>query len=232
MRKHIGVQLTGLQSSDLAQPSIVDVATSPVETIDDHSVKFAAVVQGAVPDVLASVTNGQPGPSEADKILPSAAAFRDASVDPLHHGLVPLALLGQEGKNGTLVVGAEHAAPHQLAAVGSAPGVSVPPPGGPATLVFEAGLGARNGEPPGTHAGQPSFPVTTKTGTINFTRFHRVGERITSKSLGHTPLLRASCVRMTRVVSVVNRLNEGLDTSLESVSRFSVHSERADKKNL
>src|SRR5262249_19506302 len=94
-------------------------------------------------------------------------------LDPLHHGLVPLALLGQEPKNGTLVVGAEHAAPHQLATVGSAPGgIVIPPPGGPATKVFEAGLGARNGEPPGTHAGHPSFPVTTKTGTISFTRFH------------------------------------------------------------
>src|SRR5262249_5837721 len=80
MRKHIGVQPPGLQSSDLPQPSIVDVATSPVEPIKHHSVKFAAVVQGAVPDILASVTDGQAVPSEADKTLPSAAAFRDASI--------------------------------------------------------------------------------------------------------------------------------------------------------
>jgi hypothetical protein len=33
--------------------------------------------------------------------------------------------------------------------------------------VFEAGLGQRTGEPPGTRAGQPAFPTTTKTGTIS-----------------------------------------------------------------
>src|SRR5262245_15320124 len=124
MRKHNGVQPTGLQSSDLAQPSIVDVTTPSVEISDDRSVRLAAVEEGAVLDVLAAVTNGQAVPSDGDKILPSGAAFHDASVDPLHHGLVPLALLGQEGKNGTLVVGADHAMTHQVAAVGSAPGVS------------------------------------------------------------------------------------------------------------
>jgi hypothetical protein len=45
----------------------------------------------------------------------------------------------------------------------------VPPPGGQSTTVFEAGLGPRNGEPPGTHAGQSAFPTTTKVGTISFT---------------------------------------------------------------
>jgi hypothetical protein len=124
--------------------------------------------------------------SDGDKIVPSGAAFHDASVDPLHNGAVPLALLGQEGKNGHFIAAGEHAvAPHQLAALASAPGgVVIPGPGGPATTVFEAGLGARNGEPPGTHAGQPSFPVTTKTGTINFNS----PDGVQSVSLGGHPL--------------------------------------------
>ena len=36
-------------------------------------------------------------------------------------------------------------------------------------MVFEAGLGPRPGEPAGSHAGQSSFPFTTKVGTISFT---------------------------------------------------------------
>src|SRR5262249_43344548 len=48
------------------------------------------------------------------------------------------------------------------------PVITIPSPGGPATTVFEAGLGPRNGEPPGTHAGQPSFPIPTRAGSIRF----------------------------------------------------------------
>jgi Bacterial Ig domain len=57
--------------------------------------------------------------------------------------------------------------PHQNAVVAT-PTITIPPPGGQSTTVFEAGLGPRTGEPPGTHAGQPAFPTTTKTGTISF----------------------------------------------------------------
>ena len=35
--------------------------------------------------------------------------------------------------------------------------------------MFEAGLGARPDELAGSHAGQASFPITTKVGTISFT---------------------------------------------------------------
>jgi hypothetical protein len=45
--------------------------------------------------------------------------------------------------------------------------------------VFEAGLGQRTGEPPGTRAGQPAFPTTTKTGTISFS-----SDGVQSVSLG------------------------------------------------
>ncbi|MGC2687468.1 MAG: hypothetical protein WA375_07705 [Pseudolabrys sp.] len=38
-----------------------------------------------------------------------------------------------------------------------------------ATMVFEAGLGAPPDELAGSHAGQASFPITTKVGTISFT---------------------------------------------------------------
>src|SRR5262245_34724032 len=52
----------------------------------------------------------------------------------------------------------------------AAPGnIVIPPPNTPGqTLVFEAGLAARGVEPAGSHAGDPSTPVTTS-GTITFT---------------------------------------------------------------
>ena len=46
--------------------------------------------------------------------------------------------------------------------------IIVPPPGGPDTTVFEAGLGARGSEPAGSHAGEAGFPTTTQTGAITF----------------------------------------------------------------
>ena len=45
--------------------------------------------------------------------------------------------------------------------------------------MFEAGLGQRTGEPPGTRAGQSAFPTTTKTGTISFS-----SDGVQSVSLG------------------------------------------------
>src|SRR5262245_2425925 len=175
MSKHVA-QPTGLQLSNLAQSRTAEASRhKPGESISielngDHGARLelSAVMPAAPFEALVTATDGQAVPSDADRILPSAAAFHDAIVDPLHHGLVPLALLGQEGKSGNLAVGADRAV-HQLAAVGSAPGgIVIPAPGGQSTTVFESGLGPRPGEPPGTHAGQPAFPTTTKTGTISF----------------------------------------------------------------
>ena len=187
MSKHIAAQSTGLQLSNLAQPRIVEVAKTQsgesiaLEAGDDRSTKLSAVADGAQFDALISTTDGQAVSSEADKILPSAAAFHDASIDSLHNGVVPLALLGSDGRNGNLVAGADQVTPHQNLSA-PAPTITIPPPGGPATQVFEAGLGPRNGEPPGTHAGQSTFPTTTKAGAISFT-----SDGVQSVSLGgHT----------------------------------------------
>jgi hypothetical protein len=184
MSKNIFPQSAGLQLSNSAQSQIASKPqrSEPITfelNGDGARLDLAAVVQAAPFDALASVTEAQPTPSDADRILPSAAAFRDASIDPLQHGLVPLALLGQDGKNGNLFASVNHSlTPHQNAVLAT-PTVTVPPAGGPATMVFEAGLGPRNGEPPGTHAGQPAFPTTTKTGTISFS-----SDGVQSVSLG------------------------------------------------
>ena len=176
MSKNIFTSSTGLQLSNSAQSRIAESSKPQrdeaitVELNDGHGARLdvAAVVQDTPFEALVSVADGQPTASESDRILPSAAAFHDASVDPLRHGMVPLGLLGAEGKNGNLVAGVSHPlTPHQNA-VGTPPTVTVPPPGGQSTTVFEAGLGPRNGEPPGTHAGQSAFPTTTKVGTISF----------------------------------------------------------------
>jgi hypothetical protein len=50
----------------------------------------------------------------------------------------------------------------------SVPTVSIPGEGGPTTIVFEAGLSARGGEPAGSHVGDPADPTIT-TGSIAFT---------------------------------------------------------------
>src|SRR5262245_55674578 len=154
MSKHDVAQPTGLPLSNLAQSRTAHASKlKPGESISielngDHGARLelSAVMPAAPFEALVTATDGQAVPSDADKILPSAAAFHDAAVDPLHHGSVPLALLGQEGRSGNLFVGADHAVTsHQLAAVGSAPGgIVIPAPGGPATTVFEAGLGPRN----------------------------------------------------------------------------------------
>ena len=176
MSKNIFTPSTGLQLSNSAQSRIAESSKPQrdeaitVELNGGHGARLdvAAVVQDTPFEALVSVADGQPTGSEADRILPSAAAFHDASIDPLHHGLVPLALLGAEGKNGNLVAGVSHSlTPHQNA-IGTAPTITVPPPGSSATTVFEAGLGSRNGEPQGTRAGQPAFPTTTKSGAISF----------------------------------------------------------------
>jgi len=174
MSKNIFAQSFALQPSNLAETRIKVAKPERGESIDaglghnqSATPALAAATRASVFDAPAPGTDGQSRESESDKILSSAAAFHDASVDPLHSGLIPLDLLGPEGQRG-IAFAVIPAAPHLN--VGAAPTITIPPPGGPATTVFEAGLGARNGEPPGTHAGQPAFPTRTPTGTISFRR--------------------------------------------------------------
>jgi hypothetical protein len=132
-------------------------------------------IDGEQFDARIPSTVGQSSSSEDDKIVSSSADFRAASVDALVGGAQPLGLLGQEGRGGLAnslpdADGAGQAHRSVSAAAVVAPGgVVIPGPGGPATMVFEGGLGSRPGEPAGSHAGQSSFPVTTKVGTISFT---------------------------------------------------------------
>jgi len=132
-------------------------------------------IDGEQFDTRVPGTVGQSSPAEDDKIVSSGADFHAASVDALIGSAPPLGLLGQEGRGGlgnslADANGAGQAHHNVSAAVVVAPGsVVIPGPGGPATMVFEAGLGARPGEPAGSHPGQASFPVTTKVGTISFT---------------------------------------------------------------
>ena len=123
MSENIFPQSAGLQLSNSAQSQIAskpqrsEAITFEVNG-DGARLDLAAVVQAAPFEALASVTEAQPAPSDADGILPSAAAFRDASVDPLHDGSVPLALLGQEAKNGNLFASvSQPLTPHQNAVV-------------------------------------------------------------------------------------------------------------------
>jgi Bacterial Ig domain len=121
---------------------------------------------------LFSITEDQSALRTAGNIPASGADFHNVSVDPLPDTSRPLALLGHEQRPNT-AANVEHvssihsSAIHSIAA--GTPTLTIPSPGGVTTQVFEGGLGPRNGEPPGTHAGQLSFPVTTKAGTISIT---------------------------------------------------------------
>ncbi len=91
MSKNIFVQSTGLQPSNLAETRFEVAKSERGESIDAElsnnrgtTADLAATIHSAVFDALAPVPEGQSGASESDKILPSAAAFHDASVDPLH----------------------------------------------------------------------------------------------------------------------------------------------------
>ena len=192
MSKNIFAQSTALQPSNLAETRFEVAKPKRGESIDaelgnDHSATaaLAAATQVGVFDAPVTVTEGQSSASESDKILPSAALFHDVSVDPLHSGLVPLALLGPEGQRG-IAFAVTSVTPHLN--VAATPTITIPPPGGPATQVFEAGLGPRTGEPPGTHVGQPAFPTTTKTGTISFTSDGVQSVSLGGHSLTTTPL--------------------------------------------
>jgi hypothetical protein len=119
---------------------------------------------------LFSITEDQSVLRAAGIIPPSGADFHDASVDALPDGLRPLALLQHEGLAARISDADDASSRHSIATVSPKPTITVPSPGGPTTTVFEAGLLASRGpgESAGTHAGQSSFPTTTKAGTINF----------------------------------------------------------------
>ena len=119
---------------------------------------------------LFSITEDQSVLRAAGIIPPSGANFHDASVDALPDGLRPLALLQHEGLAARTSDADDASSRHSIQTVSPKPTITVPSPGGPTTTVFEAGLLASRGpgESAGTHAGQSSFPTTTKTGVINF----------------------------------------------------------------
>ncbi|MGA8970622.1 MAG: Ig-like domain-containing protein [Pseudolabrys sp.] len=177
------VQTTGLQLSNLAPPLTVEFAKAESlqsitgEFSDDHGTNpnpravangIGQNVNGAQRDAVASNTVGQSVPPDADKFPPSGADFKHASIDALPGGALPLALLGQE-KQATHISDVDNTASRHIAqTLAPSPAITIPLPGGPSTTVFEAGLGPRNGEPAGTHPGQPSFPITTRSGAISF----------------------------------------------------------------
>jgi hypothetical protein len=113
-RERVVAESASLQLSNLVQPRTVN---------------------GDQSERLASNTTDQSVLPDAGTIPPSGAHFADASVDPLHHGLQPLALLGPETRIGSFLGGTDHAVtPHQnLSAL--APTVTIPPPGGPALFL-------------------------------------------------------------------------------------------------
>jgi len=126
--------------------------------------QFAALLSGPV---------GVPLLNDEDKILSSGASFVAPSIDALPESLQPMALLQQDGHRSladSSSAGPDLGmpTPHALL-LDTTPVLNIPGPGGAATLVFEGGLAARSGEPAGSHAGSPSFPVTTRAGTIGFT---------------------------------------------------------------
>src|SRR5262249_30304485 len=150
----------------------LDVAFGGERSINKE--QFEALVANSV---------SQSSLSDDDKIVPSGPHFVDPFVDPLFDGLIgplphgSLTLLRQDVQRdiGNLFADAASVLPSQqifstATALGSAPGgIVVPAPGGAATQVFEAGLGPRGGEPPGSHPGDSRFPTTTQAGSISFT---------------------------------------------------------------
>jgi hypothetical protein len=174
---HVGTKLIILfdnQSTVTADP-FFDFSGKPLANLD---VELGAgrAVNGEQFAQLFSVTEDQSALRTAGNIPPSAANFHDPSIDALGDGPRPLALLEQElgvrvGTGTDIGAGDLDTASfsHNCQTLSPTPTISVPPAGGPSTNVFEAGLGARPGEPPGTHTGQTSFPITTRPGTIGFT---------------------------------------------------------------
>lgn len=156
------------QSTVIAEP-FFDLSGKPLPYLE---VEFGGVraMSNEQLSALLGETVGQPTGTDEDKIPPSGANFIDASVDLLPGGVRPLALLQPESHkssladidNGTNL----HALQQNLAPI-----ITIPSPGGAATLVFEGGLLSSRGpgESAGSHAGSPAFPVATRPGTISFT---------------------------------------------------------------
>ena len=126
---------------------------------------------------------------------PSGADFQITSVDSMPDTAPPLTLFRpQVASGGHVDTGGVHEPPHQNFAalastvVGSSPIVNIPGPGGAGTQVFEAGLGARGAEPEGSHPGSPSFPTSTRPGTINF----GFGRATIGGGLGHARICQDS----------------------------------------
>src|SRR5262249_6389012 len=114
---------------------------------------------------LFPITDDQSVLRNAANIPPSGANFHDVSINPLAGGSALPPLVPEEHLKNA-VADADRSSIVHSNALTPTPVITIPSPGGPATTVFEAGLGPRNGEPPGTHAGQPSFPITTRAGSI------------------------------------------------------------------
>ena len=156
------------QSTVTADP-FFDFSGKPLANLD---VELGAgrAINGEQFAQLFSITEDQSVLRAAGIIPPSGADFHDASIDALPDGLRPLALLEQEGLAARASDADDASSRHNIQTVSPKPTITVPSPGGPTTTVFEAGLLASRGpgESAGTHAGQSSFPTTTKTGVINF----------------------------------------------------------------
>lgn len=120
---------------------------------------------------LFQISDDQSVLPDAGRIPPSGADFHDVTIDLLPGGARPLALLGPETLAARFSGVNDGASAHSTATVSPTPIITIPPPGGLTTQVFEAGLLASRGpgESAGSHAGQPSFPTTTRAGTISFT---------------------------------------------------------------
>jgi hypothetical protein len=120
---------------------------------------------------LYQISDDQSVLPDAGRVPPSGADFHDVTIDLLPGGARPLALLGPETLAARFSGVNDGASAHSTATVSPTPIVTIPPPGGLTTQVFEAGLLASRGpgESAGSHAGQPSFPTTTRAGTISFT---------------------------------------------------------------
>lgn len=156
------------QSTVTAEP-FFDLSGKPFPYIE---VEFGGgrEINGQQFSALLSQTVGQSAQADADRTPPSAPDFVDPSIDALPDGAIPLALLGPESHKSGFAGDDSGANPHALQ-LNIIPVLTIPAPGGAATLVFEGGLLASRGpgESAGSHAGSPAFPVTTKPGVISFT---------------------------------------------------------------
>ena len=156
------------QSTVTADP-FFDFSGKPLANLD---VELGAgrAINGEQFAQLFSITEDQSVLRAAGIIPPSGADFHDASVDALPDGYVRWRCLSRRGWRTRASDADDASSRHNIQTVSPNPTITVPSPGGPTTTVFEAGLLASrgSGESAGTHAGQSSFPTTTKAGAISF----------------------------------------------------------------